>query len=640
MYGDPQSGLQSSAGSGGAVTAQPGSAAWQQAGMVGDTGSQGWYLACQDANYPPVTGGVTIEGWWNYGWFGGTVSGPFIPGDGLTGTAYTQDIANQPYCPLTLFTITSGSAMVANLQLDLTGHLHLNVTESGTPTAYSIYTATDLRSGSWHHYALALTTTGYTVYVDGGQTATVSGTLSGVAASFSWLVVNGDMGANAASDTGAYEGGGNVAVSHVAVYPAVLPAYRIWSHYVAAVTGFGQIPAPTAVTPEFTATEWAADGTPLFSGGFTPYGYYGGAFSGGSAPPPEPVALSAIVTANLGAYTSGPSAWKVLTGYISAQTAWVSWTGFAPLFTVYTAAALGGEAAAATVCGSGDTFYGGYGSTADGVGPAQAAAGTGAGPPATASSIGDTVDGRIARLLGYGNVTAPRRCIDLAPLLVQAALDIGGAQVGSSINAIVQSDNGFLFVDNVGNLCYCSRPHLNSDQVVWYIGMNVAAGQVPFAADIEFQNDPARVVTDVAVTLYAPDGSSPPVLTPTNAAAVNAAQQQYGDRTQQVTSYLQDPAKIQNQANFLFDAFNSLQRRVSQLTIDAASHPAAWGLVLGINVSDVVQVYDAPFGAPATTGTFRVSHIDRTIAYGANGSTVEGKVVLTLDTLPPGGYWS
>src|ERR1035441_4364999 len=82
MYGDPQSGLQSSAGSGGAVTAQPGSAAWQQAGMVGDTRSHGWDLACQGAIYPPVTGGVTIEGWWNYGWFGGTVSGPFIPGDG------------------------------------------------------------------------------------------------------------------------------------------------------------------------------------------------------------------------------------------------------------------------------------------------------------------------------------------------------------------------------------------------------------------------------------------------------------------------------------------------------------------------------------------------------------------------------
>jgi hypothetical protein len=43
------------------------------------------------------------------------------------------------------------------------------------------------------------------------------------------------------SDTSAYESGANVAVSHVVIYPAVLPAYRVWSHYVAAVTGFGLI---------------------------------------------------------------------------------------------------------------------------------------------------------------------------------------------------------------------------------------------------------------------------------------------------------------------------------------------------------------------------------------------------------------
>jgi hypothetical protein len=640
IYGDPQSGLQSSAGSGGAVTAQPGSAAWQQAGMIGGTGSQGWYLACQDANYPSVASGVTIEGWWDYGWFGGLAGGGYRPGNAITGTTYIQDTAQQPYCPLTLFTITSSSAMVAMLQLDLTGDLNLIVMESGSPTSFSIYTATDLRTSSWHHYALALTTSGYTVYVDGGQTAQVSGSLSGVAASFTWVVINGDMGSNAASDTSAYQHGGNVAISHFAIYPAVLPAYRIWSHYNAAVTGFGQIPAPSGVTAEFVtgAIGWAADGTPVGSG-TTPYGYYGGAWSGGAAPPPNAIALSVIVTAQLGAYTSGPSAWTVITGYSSTQSAYVGWTGFAPLFTIYTGAALGGELEAATVCGPADTFYGGYGSSAAGAGPAQVAGGTGASPPTAASSLGDTVGQRLERLLGYGNVTSPRRCIDPAPELVRAALDIGGQQSGSSVGNIVQSDDGFLFIDLPGNISYRQRPHLAADQVVWFIGMNVAGGMLPFSDDVEFGNDPARVWDDITVASYAPDGSSPPVLTPTSAVLVNAAQQQYGDRPQQVTSYLQDPAKQQAQADWIFATYGSLQRRVAKITIEAASHPASWAFVLSANISDLIQVFDQPFGAPATTGIYRISHLDRTVSYSANGSEVTGRAEVTADPVPAS-YWS
>src|ERR1019366_1372600 len=125
----------------------------------------------------------------------------------------------------------------------------------------------------------------------------VSGTLAGVAASFSWLVVNGDMGANAASDTSAYEHGGNVATSHVKIYPAVLPAYRIWSHYVAAVTGFGLIPAPTAVTAGFTTgdTLWSTDGR---QSGPPDVRGLGGTVTGDHLPRGRPAGVGAKVRGN------------------------------------------------------------------------------------------------------------------------------------------------------------------------------------------------------------------------------------------------------------------------------------------------------------------------------------------------------
>ena len=638
MPGDPQSSAQAaqSTQSGNATTAQPGSAAWQQAGMIGGTGSQGWYLACQDTSYPSVTGGVTIEGWWNYGWFGGTASGGFIPGDPPTGTSSVQDIANQPYCPLTLFAITSGSAMVAELQLDLTGHLHLNVTESGTPTAYSIYTATDLRSGSWHHYALALTTTGYTVYVDGGQTARVSGTLSGVAASFSWLVVNGDMGANAASDTSAYEHGGNVAISHVKIYPAVLPAYRIWSHYVAAVTAFGLIPAPTAVTPEFPTTQWTADGIPLFSGADTPYGYYGGAFSGGSAPPPNPVALAAIVTANLGAYTSGPSAWTVLTGYISAEPAWVSWAGLAPLFTVYTGSTLGGELESATVNGAGDTFYGGYGASADGVGPAQVAGGTGASPPTSASAIGDTVQQRLERVMAYGLVTYPGRCIDPAPLLVQGATDVGGQGTADNFENLTGSDGGLTFVDNCGNLTYWQRPHLAGQYAspVWAIG----PASSPYYREIKWIADQQRIWNSITLTPFSPDDALLPLIIPAQAAQVLASQTQFGAQSKQVTNYLQSQPEMQLQANSLFQNFGTLHIRAENVKLDAAPDSSLWPMILGVNISDIVTGQMWQIGAGGITWTFRVSEIKRHIEFNGDTGKTEASAVLKLDFEPT--YWT
>ena len=54
--------------------------------------------------------------------------------------------------------------------------------------------------------------------------------------------------------------GGNVAVSHLAVYPSQLPAWRIRAHYWAAITGFGQLPAPQSVAVQWSDS-YAPDGS-------------------------------------------------------------------------------------------------------------------------------------------------------------------------------------------------------------------------------------------------------------------------------------------------------------------------------------------------------------------------------------------
>ena len=118
MYGDPQSSPQSSQ-SGNPVTAQPGSAAWQATGQLGNTGSYGWFLIANDSSFPALSGGATVEGWFSLPYFGSTTGE--IEG-GL------EIIAQLPDCPVTLLTLATGSAPVCLLQLSTAGapeHHHL-----------------------------------------------------------------------------------------------------------------------------------------------------------------------------------------------------------------------------------------------------------------------------------------------------------------------------------------------------------------------------------------------------------------------------------------------------------------------------------------------------------------------------------
>ena len=45
---------------------------------------------------------------------------------------------------------------------------------------------------------------------------------------------------------------------------------------------------------------------------------------------------------------------------------------------------------------------------------------------------------------------------------------------------------------------------------------------------------------------------------------------------------------MQSQANWLFEFYGTPQRRAEKVKIDAAAYPAAWILVMGVNVGDVV----------------------------------------------------
>lgn len=640
MWGDPQSSPQSAA-TGGPVAASPGAAAWQQTGASGAGGSNGWFLACNDVNFPPLSGGIAIEGWFNAAFFGSAKTADITPDSTTTYAA----VAAQPYGQISLWTLATATEPVAVLYLDVSGHLNLLTYNGSTGTSHEIWGGSDLRSASFFTVAANLTETTWSVSLNGGA-VTASGTATGMTSAWTWFLANGDLGSHGGSDLSAIENSGNVAYSHLAIYPARLPAWRQLAHYAAAVTGFGCLPVPTSVavsavgdgtlTPDGSVGGGAASGGDPFE--VAPFlGTYGAYYSGGEVLVEE-YTFSAVAVAQAGGYTSGPSARVTQTGYGGGAAIWVGWTSLAPEVGVYTSESVVTETEAAVVAGSGDSFIGGYGSSADGVGVCQVSGGSGASPPAAPTALGDTPDMRINRILGYAGVTNPCRAIDPAPELMQAALDIGGTSAGQNVQNVVDSDDGFLFVDTNGTLCYRAKAHLAADTVIWYLSSAGPEYGIPFQADQSFQTDSQRVLNVIQTTPYTPDGSTLPIITPSDATAVNASQRQYSPRPKQTTSYLQSSAAMLSQANWLFSVYGATSRRVGKVTVDAAGNPAAWQYVLGAQNGDLVQITDLPMqGGPLTVGVYRISNTARKIAFGANGSKPEGSLSAVCDSEPS--YW-
>jgi hypothetical protein len=625
LYGDPQS-SPATATAGGPVTASPGSACWQQTGLLGNAGSATWFLAANDT-YPDLAAtGVSVSGWCNYGFFGSATGVQM-------GSAF--NVAAQPDCPLTLWELCTGTAPQAILQLDTSGHLALITYNGGSGTSHSVYTSSDLRCAAFWTFDVLLTSSTWRVMVNGGLTADASGSATVSPTAPTWFTGNGDLGSGGGSTLSGIQHGANVALSGLAIIPGILPAWRIRSRYAAAITGYGVLPAPTGLALSAVGNQTAA-------GGAVPDGSeFQGSYGFVSSTVVDAYTFSAVAAAVAGSYTSGPSARAVAAGIGQSSISphigyavWAAWNSVSPLVQLYTSAQAGGETEAGAALAGGDSYTDGYGSGASGHGAGRVSSGTGASPPTGPSVLGDTIGQRIERILGNARIRSPMRAIDRETLQVHAALDTGGTAVGSSIQNQVNSGSGLLYVGTDGYLRYRSKDHLFSDGVVWYIGMDVANGYIPFASDIQWENDNTKVYDVIQIQPYSPDQATLPLITPTDATAVDAVQDQMGPKPLNFTSYLQDQSKAQSQANWLFTQFGTQRRRVQQITVDAATHPAAWPLVIAANCGEIAQILDSPFGQPTTIGTYRISRMSRTFAFGANGQPTTGELKLVLDPVP------
>ncbi len=80
-----------------------------------------------------------------------------------------------------------------------------------------------------------------------------------------------------------------------------------------------------------------------------------------------------------------------------------------------------------------------------------------------------------------------------------------------------------------------------------------------------------------------------------------AGQKRYGPRTLTETPQILLDLEATDRANYQLSQYKDPKQRLSQITLDPASNPALWPVVLGTRIGDRLTVKRRPFGAPLIT---------------------------------------
>lgn len=262
---------------------------------------------------------------------------------------------------------------------------------------------------------------------------------------------------------------------------------------------------------------------------------------------------------------------------------------------------------------------------------------------------GELSTARVQRLLGYSGISGPRSIqtgpsVDAPSSAIQqpqmvSMQDIGGQPAATSLTNIAASTvPSLMYVAPTGDVVYTSKELVYNDAVKWVLGDDIAAGEIPIQGSYAPDYDPARTVNDIQLTQL--DDQS--VTVPQDSVLEINSINRYGDQSYQETGYVQPdlltpppyggPSE-QTLADWIAETNASPKLRVAQVTVDAASHPAAWPFVLQAAVGDVVTVNVRQVTAMSqlVSITGRITQTQRTLSFGPQ---VVGSIMCILDIAP------
>lgn len=226
------------------------------------------------------------------------------------------------------------------------------------------------------------------------------------------------------------------------------------------------------------------------------------------------------------------------------------------------------------------------------------------------------VDGttRIAQLLAWNNLGVPRggrvTFNGVTPGVLQGpAYSLSGANVSAAVNQVATNEQGLVFAGPDGTLQFVHRWGLFNQAPQAVFGDNPVLGEVPFQPGQAFDFDNSKLgnIAKVQRTTGPTTGVTATVTSPASQAAYFARSlPQTGIQT---TSDL-DAFDI---ANLLNSAYSQPQIRLRQLTVDAASYPAAFSTVLGLQQGNAAIVNRRPVGGVPISANVIVQKVSHRI---------------------------
>lgn len=207
---------------------------------------------------------------------------------------------------------------------------------------------------------------------------------------------------------------------------------------------------------------------------------------------------------------------------------------------------------------------------------------------------GETSAARAQRILNLSGYMGPMGTQDMTTAMGGATLS--GQDAMSALQLVGDSESGQVYVDGAGTVQLSGRLwryYQNAPAVL--VGEEQAGGEIPYLDDISVEFDTTHIYNQVSVTNQGAPGSAqqPAVLSPNPTSATA-----YAPRTLQRTINVLDPTVPQYAANYLSQQYGQPLARIAQLTVDPASNPALWSMLLGLGFGSRVQVSRRPPSGP------------------------------------------
>lgn len=159
------------------------------------------------------------------------------------------------------------------------------------------------------------------------------------------------------------------------------------------------------------------------------------------------------------------------------------------------------------------------------------------------------------------------------------------------LQAVAESEAGYIFMDGNGKFCFHDRHHRRTDPDA--VIPAAIFGNVPFTlpyTDIDPSYDAAHIYNDIALTV--PDDPMPA------SAGDAASQEQYWKRSLERSTELYSWNEAQTQAAYLLQRYKDPYLRFDSLTIRPGPIGNLWAHALGREIGDRIQIQHQPTSGP------------------------------------------